>query len=70
MHGGYLRGAILLPAKKVDDAVKYLEDQGFDVIITDSLYNDLPLNTVRSSCPDTRHDHARLTGLLFSCVGP
>ena len=39
--------------KNVDDAVKYLEDQGFDVIITDSLYNDsLPLNTVKKQLPD------------------
>lgn len=51
-HGSYLK----IPAvtgKKVDDAVKYLEDQGFDVVITDSVYNDsLPLNTVKKQIPD------------------
>ncbi|MEP6951789.1 MAG: PASTA domain-containing protein [Ginsengibacter sp.] len=51
-HGSYLK----IPAvtgKKVDDAVKYLEGEGFDVIITDSLYNDsLPLNTVKKQLPD------------------
>ena len=33
--------------------MKYLEDQGFDVTITDSVYNDtLPLNTVKKQLPD------------------
>ena len=39
--------------KNVDQAVSLLEKQGFDVIITDSLYNDsLPLNTVKKQLPD------------------
>lgn len=51
-HGSYLR-VPSVEGKKVDEAVKYLEDQGFDVIITDSLYNDsLPLNTVEKQLPD------------------
>jgi beta-lactam-binding protein with PASTA domain len=51
-HGSYLK-VPAVTGKKVDDAVKYLEDQGFDVIITDSLYNDsLPLNTVKKQIPD------------------
>ena len=51
-HGSYLK-VPSVTGKKVDDAVKYLEDQGFDVVITDSLYNDsLPLNTVKKQLPD------------------
>jgi beta-lactam-binding protein with PASTA domain len=51
-HGSYLK-VPAVTGKKVDDAVKYLEDQGFDVIITDSMYHDsLPLNTVRKQLPD------------------
>ena len=51
-HGSYLKVPDVI-GKKVDNAVKYLEDQGFDVIITDSLYNDsLPLNTVKKQIPD------------------
>lgn len=39
--------------KNVDQAVSLLEKQGFDVVITDSLYNDsLPLNTVIKQIPD------------------
>ncbi len=39
--------------KSVDSAIDLLENQGFDVIITDSLYNDsLPLNTVKKQLPD------------------
>ncbi len=51
-HGSYLK-VPGVTGKKVDDAIKYLEDQGFDVIVTDSLYNDsLPLNTVKKQIPD------------------
>lgn len=51
-HGSYLK-VPSVTGKKVDDAIKYLEDQGFDVIITDSLYSDsLPLNTVKKQLPD------------------
>ena len=51
-HGSYLK-VPSVTGKKVDDAVKYLEDQGFDIIITDSVYNDrLPLNTVKKQIPD------------------
>ena len=51
-HGSYLK-VPSVTGKKVDDAITYLEDQGFDVIITDSLYNDsLPLNTVKKQLPD------------------
>jgi len=51
-HGSYLK-VPAVTGKNVDDAIKYLEDQGFDVIITDSLYNDsLPLNTVKKQLPD------------------
>lgn len=51
-HGSYLKVPSVI-GKNVNDAVKFLEDQGFDVIITDSLYNDsLPLNTVKKQLPD------------------
>ena len=51
-HGSYLK-VPSVTGKKVDVAIKYLEDQGFDVIITDSVYNDsLPLNTVKKQLPD------------------
>jgi eukaryotic-like serine/threonine-protein kinase len=51
-HGSYLK-VPAVTGRKVDDAVKYLEDQGFDVIITDSVYNDsMPLNTVKKQIPD------------------
>ena len=51
-HGESLRVPSVL-GKNVDSAVEFLKDQGFDVIITDSLYNDsLPLNTVKKQLPD------------------
>ncbi|MEP7232610.1 MAG: PASTA domain-containing protein [Ginsengibacter sp.] len=51
-HGSYLK-VPAVAGKKVDDAVKFLEKEGFDVIITDSLYNDsVPLNTVKKQIPD------------------
>jgi len=51
-HGSYLKVPSVM-GKKTDEAVKYLEDQGFDVTITDSVYNDtLPLNTVKKQLPD------------------
>ncbi len=51
-HGSYLK-VPAVTGKKVDDAVKFLEKEGFDVIITDSLYNDsVPLNTVKKQIPD------------------
>jgi eukaryotic-like serine/threonine-protein kinase len=51
-HGSYLK-VPSVAGQKTDDAVKYLEDRGFDVIITDSVYNDtLPLNTVKKQLPD------------------
>lgn len=51
-HGSYLKVPSVI-GKNTDDAVKYLEDQGFDVTITDSVYNDtLPLNTVKKQLPE------------------
>jgi eukaryotic-like serine/threonine-protein kinase len=51
-HGKYLK-VPSVAGKNVDEAVKLLENQGFDVVITDSLYNDsLPLNTVKKQIPD------------------
>lgn len=40
--------------ENVDTAVKYLEDQGFEVIITDSVYDEtLPLDIVKKQVPDS-----------------
>lgn len=51
-HGDYLK-VPSVTGKSVDAAVQLLEKQGFEVIITDSLYNDsLPLNTVKKQLPD------------------
>jgi eukaryotic-like serine/threonine-protein kinase len=51
-HGSYLK-VPSVTGKKTDEAIKFLEDQGFEVIVTDSLYNDtLPLNTVKKQIPD------------------
>jgi beta-lactam-binding protein with PASTA domain len=51
-HGESLR-VPSVTGKTTDSAVDLLESQGFDVIITDSLYNDsLPLNTVKKQLPD------------------
>jgi beta-lactam-binding protein with PASTA domain len=51
-HGAYLQVPSVV-GKNVDEAVKYLDDKGFDVVITDSIYNDtLALNTVKKQLPD------------------
>jgi beta-lactam-binding protein with PASTA domain len=51
-HGEYLK-VPSVTGKNVDDAIKLLEKQGFEVIITDSLYNDsLDLNKVKKQLPD------------------
>ncbi|MEO8823092.1 MAG: PASTA domain-containing protein [Ginsengibacter sp.] len=51
-HGESLR-VPAVEGKNVDSAVDLLKEQGFDVVITDSLYNDsLPLNTVKKQLPD------------------
>lgn len=51
-HGEYLK-VPSVTGKNVDDAVDLLEKEGFEVVITDSLYNDsLPLNIVKKQLPD------------------
>jgi beta-lactam-binding protein with PASTA domain len=51
-HGEYLK-VPSVTGKNVDDAINLLEKQGFDVVITDSLYNDsLDLNKVKKQLPD------------------
>ncbi len=51
-HGSYLK-VPSVTGKKTGDAIQFLEKEGFDVIITDSLYNDsMPLNTVKKQIPD------------------
>ena len=51
-HGDYLK-VPSVTGKNVHEAIKLLEKQGFEVIITDSLYNDsLALNKVKKQLPD------------------
>ena len=51
-HGSYLK-VPSVTGKKVDEAVQFLEKEGFEVIVTDSVYNDsMPLNTVKKQIPD------------------
>ena len=51
-HGQYLK-VPNVTGKNVDDAIQLLDKEGFDVIITDSLYTDsLPLNIVKKQLPD------------------
>lgn len=51
-HGKYLK-VPSVTGKNVDSAIAFLEEEGFEVIITDSLYNDsLPLNIVKKQIPD------------------
>lgn len=51
-HGDYLK-VPSVAGKNVNEAISLLEKQGFDVVITDSLYNDsMPLNTVKKQLPD------------------
>ena len=51
-HGSYLK-VPSVTGKKVDDAIRFLEKEGFEVIITDSAFNDsVPLNTVKKQIPD------------------
>jgi beta-lactam-binding protein with PASTA domain len=51
-HGKYLK-VPEVTGKNVDSAIEFLEKEGFEVIITDSLYSDsVPLNTVKKQIPD------------------
>ena len=51
-HGEYLK-VPSVTGKNVNEAVDLLEKEGFEVVITDSLYNDsLPLNIVKKQLPD------------------
>ena len=51
-HGSYLK-VPSVTGIKVDDALKLLEKEGFEVVITDSAYNDsMPMNTVKKQLPD------------------
>ncbi|MCO6497020.1 MAG: PASTA domain-containing protein [Chitinophagaceae bacterium] len=50
-HGSYLQVPNLV-GMNTDEAVHLLKKQGFEVVITDSAYNDsIPLNTVRRQLP-------------------
>lgn len=51
-HGSYLKVPSVI-GMNTNDAVKQLQNDGFEVVITDSAYNDsLPLNTVKKQLPD------------------
>lgn len=51
-HGSYLK-VPMVTGKNVDEAIKLLEDKGFDVVIQDSVYYDsLPKYTVLKQLPD------------------
>lgn len=51
-HGKYLK-VPSVTGMNVDSAIQLLEKEGFDVVITDSLYNDsIPLNIVKKQLPD------------------
>jgi beta-lactam-binding protein with PASTA domain len=68
-HGSYLK-VPSVTGKNVDEATKYLEDQGFEVIITDSVYNDsLPLNTVKKQLPDA-NSTVKVNRTVFLNINP
>lgn len=51
-HGSYLK-VPNVTGKTVDEAISFLDKEGFEVVITDSAYNDsVPLNTVKKQIPD------------------
>lgn len=51
-HGAYLK-VPSVKGQNVDNAIKFLEDKGFDVVIQDSIYNDsLPKYTVIKQLPE------------------
>ncbi len=51
-HGQFLKVPAVL-SKKTPEAVRLLEEQGFDVVITDSVYVDsMPMGTVLKQIPD------------------
>lgn len=55
---------------KTDDAIKQLENQGFEVIITDSAFNDsLPLATVKKQLPDASST-VKVNRTVFLNVNP
>lgn len=68
-HGSYLKVPSVV-GMKTDDAVKQLENQGFEVVITDSAFNDsLPLNTVKKQLPD-QGSTVKVNRTVFLNVNP
>lgn len=68
-HGSYLQ-VPSVTRKKVDDAIKFLEKEGFEVIITDSAYNDsMPLNTVKKQIPDAGAT-VKVNRIVFLNINP
>lgn len=68
-HGDYLKVPDVA-GKNVDEAVSLLEKQGFEVIITDSVYNDsLPLNIVKKQLPDAEAT-VKVNRTVFLNVNP
>ncbi|MEO6819196.1 MAG: PASTA domain-containing protein [Ginsengibacter sp.] len=68
-HGSYLKVPSVI-GMKTNDAIKQLENQGFEVIITDSAFDDnLPLNTVKKQLPD-QGSTVKVNRTVFLNVNP
>ncbi len=68
-HGQYLE-VPNVTGKNVDSAIELLEKKGFDVVITDSLYNDSArLNTVKKQLPDANAT-VKVNRTVFLNVNP
>lgn len=68
-HGDYLK-VPSVTGQNVDDAVRLLEKQGFEVVITDSLYSDsLGLNKVKKQLPDANAT-VKVNRTVFLNVNP
>lgn len=68
-HGSYLK-VPSVAGLSVDKAVNQLEKEGFEVVITDSSYNDsLPLNIVRKQLPEANAT-VKVNRTVFLNVNP
>jgi beta-lactam-binding protein with PASTA domain len=68
-HGQHLK-VPSVTGKNVDSAIQLLEKEGFDVVITDSMYNDsVALNTVKKQLPDANAT-VKVNRTVFLNVNP
>jgi len=68
-HGQYLE-VPNVTGENTDSAIQLLKKQGFDVVITDSLYNDsITLNTVKKQLPDANAT-VKVNRTVFLNVNP